>query len=88
VKTLMRSIQLAVSALEAERTGRPIAEHHLAEIAAARQELSLTKGVDVVAALHGLIHAGKSVLVPLETVVYTSGTKRSESGRAHFAQRG
>lgn len=88
MKALMRNIQLVVSALEAERTGRPIAEHHLAPIANARQELALTKGVDVVAALHGLIHAGKPVQIDLEEIVYTSKAPPPESRRGHFAQRG
>ena len=88
MKKLMRSIQLAVSALESERTGRPIAEHHLAEIAAARRELNITKGVDVVAALHGLIQAGKPVQIALEEIIYTSKAPPPESRGGYSVRRG
>ena len=88
MKKLMRSIQLAVSAIEAERTGRQIAEHHLAEIAAARHEISITKGADLIVDLHALVAGGRSLLIPLEQVIYTSKATRTESARAHFAQRG
>lgn len=88
MKTLMRSIQLVVSALESERTGRPIAEHHLAEIATARQELTLTKGVDVVTALHGLIQSGRPVQIDLNEFQFTSKAMPPESRRGYFIERG
>lgn len=65
MKTMMKNIKFAVSALAAEKHNTEIAECHLPAIASARDALSMARGVDVIEGLFALVEAGTPVTIDL-----------------------
>ncbi len=66
MKTLIRTLQLVVSAREHEIDNKPIDEVRLPEIEKARARLALLRGVDVVNALIALRRNGLSLTLDLK----------------------
>ena len=73
MKANLKNIRLHLSALEAEANKKPIAEHHLQEIADARESLTRGHPLDVLNDVHQLMRAGISILIDVTTPLFIEG---------------